>query len=135
MVVVGWSSDRTEELAVAYRGVHAGCGRGVWLGGLCAASLGAVLCAMTLAAVGYWSIVGPFWTLPTRVLGGQAAAGGVAIITMVGGVGGFLGPFMTGRLRDLTHGFQAGLLVIGGLAVVGAGLCFLLNKPDENVPE
>ncbi len=30
------------------------------------------------------SLMGPFWALPTRVLGGQAAAGGVAIITMVG---------------------------------------------------
>ena len=58
---------------------------------------------LTLAAMGYWSIMGPFWTLPTRILGGQAAAGGVAIITMVGGVGGFLGPFLTGRLRDLTQ--------------------------------
>ena len=54
--------------------------------------------------------MGPFWALPTRVLGGQAAAGGVAIITMVGGIGGFLGPYMTGRLRDLTHGYKAGLL-------------------------
>jgi sugar phosphate permease len=130
MVAVGWSSDRTEER----RGHIAGCMLLAGAGFGWAAyshSLGAALCAMTLAAVGYWSIMGPFWALPTRVLGGQAAAGGVAIITMVGGVGGFLGPFMTGRLRDLTHGFQAGLLAIGGLAVFGAGLCFVLKKSEK----
>jgi MFS family permease len=132
MVVVGRSSDRTEER----RGHIAGCMLLAAAGFGWAAyahSLGAALCAMTLATAGYWSIMGPFWALPTRVLGGQAAAGGVAIITMVGGIGGFLGPYMTGRLRDLTHGFQDGLLVIGGLAVAAAGLCFVLKKPDKQV--
>ena len=85
---------------------------------------------MTLAAMGYWSLMGPFWALPTRVLGGRAAAGGVAIITMVGGVGGFLGPFLTGRLRDLTHGFSGGLYTIAALTVVGAALCFALKTPS-----
>ena len=89
-------------------------------------SLVVALGAMTLAAMGYWSMMGPFWALPTRVLGGNAAAGGVAIITMVGSLGGFSGPSLTGFLRDKTHGFSAGLLVIGGLAVLGAGLCLAL---------
>jgi ACS family tartrate transporter-like MFS transporter len=75
--------------------------------------------------------MGPFWALPTRILGGQAAAGGVAIITMVGGVGGFLGPYLTGRLKDLTHGYSGGLYTIAGLAVLGAALCAALAKPKE----
>ena len=86
------------------------------------------LMAFGLAAVGYWSMMGPFWALPTRVLGGQAAAGGVAIITMIGSLGGFLGPTITGKLKDVTHGFASGLLVVGALAVVGAGLCLALPK-------
>ena len=129
-VIVGWSSDRTGE-----RRWHiAGCMLLSAMGFGWAAyahSLPTALIAFTMAAIGYWSIMGPFWALPTRVLGGQAAAGGVAIITMVGGVGGFLGPYVTGRLRDSTHGFTAGLLVIGGLAVVGAGLCAALPGKKE----
>ena len=70
--------------------------------------------------------MGPFWALPTRVLGGQAAAGGVAIITMVGSLGGFLGPFITGRLRDITHGFAVGLFTVAGTAVLAAVLCATL---------
>ena len=85
---------------------------------------------MTLAAMGVWSIMGPFWALPTRILGGRAAAGGVAIITMVGGLGGFTGPFLTGRLKDLTHGFSGGLYTIAGFAAVGAVLCFALKTPS-----
>ena len=125
-VIVGWSSDRTGE-----RRWHiAGCFLLSVIGFGWAAyahSLVTVLCAMTLAAVGYWSMMGPFWALPTRVLGGQAAAGGVAIITMIGSLGGFVGPTLTGKLKDVTHTFSAGLLVVGGMAAVGAGLCWWLK--------
>ncbi len=133
-VLIGWSSDRTGE-----RRWHiAGCLLLSALGFTWAGfthSFAFALCAMTLAAMGYWSIMGPFWALPTKVLGGQAAAGGVAIITMVGGVGGFLGPFLTGRLRDLTHGFSGGLYTIAGLAVIGAMLCFALKLPAKETTQ
>ncbi len=131
LVVVGWTSDRTGERRWHIAGclllAAAGFGWAAY-----AASLPAALCALSLAAIGFWGIMGPFWALPTRVLGGQAAAGGVAIITMVGGIGGFLGPFMTGRLRDATQGYKVGLLVIGALAAVGAALCAALNKPAKD---
>ncbi|WP_419803839.1 MFS transporter [Terriglobus sp.] len=134
MVLIGWTSDRTGERRWHIAGCLALSAVGF---GLSAAthSFALTLFAMTLAAMGYWSIMGPFWALPTRVLSGQAAAGGVAIITMVGGVGGFSGPFLTGRLKDMTHSFTAGLLVIGGLALLGAVLCALLKRqgqPQEN---
>lgn len=125
-IIVGWSSDRTGE-----RRWHiAGCFLLSVLGFGWAAyahSLVTVLAALTLAAMGYWSMMGPFWALPTRVLGGQAAAGGVAIITMIGSLGGFVGPTLTGKLKDMTHTFSAGLLVVGGMAAVGAGMCLLLK--------
>jgi ACS family tartrate transporter-like MFS transporter len=124
-VIVGWSSDRSGE-----RRWHiAGCFLLSVLGFTWAAyahSLVAALCAMTLATMGYWSLMGPFWALPTRVLGGQAAAGGVALITMIGSLGGFAGPTLTGKLKDITHSFTAGLLVIAGLALLGALLCAAL---------
>ena len=132
-VVVGWSSDRSGERRWHIAGCLALSALGFTWAGL-THSFAFALCGMTLAAMGYWSIMGPFWTLPTRVLGGQAAAGGVAIITMVGGVGGFLGPFLTGRLRDLTHGFSGGLYTIAGLSLVGAGLCFALRSPHPDAP-
>jgi MFS transporter, ACS family, tartrate transporter len=80
------------------------------------------LCAMSLVAIGLWSTMGPFWALTTRMIGGAAAAGGVAIITMVGAVGGFLGPYVTGRMRDATHSFAGGLYLISGLALAAAML-------------
>ena len=127
MVLIGWSSDRSGErrlhCALALVLAAGGFGWAAYSG-----SLTMALLAFAVAAVGYWGLQGPFWALPTRVLGGQAAAGGVAIITMIGSLGGFAGPALTGKLRDTTHNYTAGLLVVGGLAVFGAILCLFLPK-------
>jgi ACS family tartrate transporter-like MFS transporter len=131
-VVVGWSSDKRNE-----RRWHiAGCLILAAVGFAWAAmahSLVMALCAMTLAAVGLWSMMGPFWTLTTSMLGGTAAAGAVAILQIVGGVGGFTGPYMTGRLRDATHSFAGGLWAISAMAVFAAMLALAVRRPKETL--
>ncbi len=123
-VVVGWSSDRWNER----RGHLAGCMALAAVGFAWAArsqSVPIALCALSVAAIGLWSTMGPFWALTTRMVGGAAAAGGVAMITTVGGFGGFLGPYFTGRLRDATHSFAGGLYLMGALALGAAGLALV----------
>jgi ACS family tartrate transporter-like MFS transporter len=132
-VVIGWSSDRTNER----RGHLAGCMALAAVGFVWAAraqNISVALCAMSLVAIGLWSTMGPFWALTTRMIGGAAAAGGVAIITMVGAVGGFLGPYVTGRLRDATHSYAGGLYLIGGLALAAAMLSLAARRPGRLNP-
>ena len=86
------------------------------------------LCALSLAAIGLWSTMGPFWALMTRMVKGAAAAGGVAMITTLGGLGGFTGPYLTGRLRDATHSFAGGLYGISGLALFAAVLSLSVRQ-------
>jgi hypothetical protein len=94
-----------------------------------AENIAVALCAMSLVAIGLWSTMGPFWALTTRMIGGAAAAGGVAMITMIGACGGFLGPYVTGRLRDATDSFAGGLYLVGGLALVAAMLSLSVRRP------
>jgi ACS family tartrate transporter-like MFS transporter len=131
-VVVGWSSDKRNE-----RRWHiAGCLTLAAMGFAWTAwahSLVVALCAMTLAAVGLWSMMGPFWTLTTSMLSGTAAAGAVVVLQMVGGAGGFAGPYVTGRLRDATHSFTGGLYLIGGMALVAAILSLTVRRPGGSI--
>jgi len=52
---------------------------------------------------------------------------------MIGGVGGFLGPYLTGRMRDATHSFAGGLYAIGGLALCAAVLAMTVRGTSEHV--
>lgn len=132
-ILVGWSSDRSGERRWHVAGCFALAAAGfAWAA--YAGSLLMVMLAMTVTAVGLWSLTGPFWAMPTRVLGGQAAAGGVAVITMIGSLGAFVGPSLTGKMRDSTHGFTAGLLVVGALAIVGGGLVLVLKADQTRAP-
>ncbi|MEO6981695.1 MAG: MFS transporter [Edaphobacter sp.] len=127
-VILGWSSDKWNERRWHLAGCMAMAAVGfVWAAR--AESIVVALCAMSLVAMGLWSTMGPFWALTTRMIGGAAAAGGVATITMLGGFGGFFGPYMTGRLRDATNSFAGGLYAIGGLALVAALLSLAVRQP------
>ncbi len=82
---------------------------------LCAAGLAActfigtghpvwMMVALILGVMGQQSIAPTFWPLPTAMLSGLAAAGGIALINSVGNLGGFLGPYMFGLIKDATGG-------------------------------
>ncbi|MDE2361814.1 MAG: MFS transporter [Hyphomicrobiales bacterium] len=55
---------------------------------------------LTLGSVGTFAALPTFWTLPTALLTGTAAAGGIALINAIGNVGGFVGPYLVGWIKD-----------------------------------
>jgi MFS transporter, ACS family, tartrate transporter len=75
---------------------------------------------LCLAAIGITSTFGVFWALPGDYLRGTAAAGGLALINSVGLLGGFVGPYVVGFVRDRSPGFTTALLVLSASAVVAA---------------
>jgi ACS family tartrate transporter-like MFS transporter len=91
-------------------------------------SVPVALCALSLAAIGLWSTMGPFWALMTRTVAGAAAAGGVAMITTLGGLGGFTGPYVTGRLKEATNSFTHGLYAVGLIALGAAILSLAVRQ-------
>ncbi|MEU7632070.1 MFS transporter [Nocardia sp. NPDC049220] len=114
VVMVWWSrhADRTGE-----RMWHVAAP--ALVGGLAipiALSLGdpfAAMVAVTVCAVGVLAALPTFWALPSTFLSGAAAAGGIALINSVGNISGFVAPYVTGGLKDVTGSQQAGLWVVG----------------------
>src|SRR5207342_1845342 len=58
---------------------------------------------LTIAACGLMTCAPLFWSLPTAILRGTAAAAGIAAINSVGNLGGFASPYVVGWLKDVTH--------------------------------
>lgn len=80
----------------------------------------AVLLAMTVAAWGTFATPPVFWTLPTALLRGTAAASGIALVNAIGNLAGFLGPYAMGALKERTGGYAAGLVALAALALLSA---------------
>ncbi len=133
MVLIGFTSDKTKERRFHMAGTMAMAAAGLaWAANT--SSIPVAICAFSLAAAGLWSIMGPFWALPTTLLRGTAAASGIAIITTVGNTGGFLGPFATGKLKDMTHTYTAGLYAACALALAGAVLSLAVRTKEAETP-
>ena len=85
------------------------------------------LCWITVALSGITSARAIFWTIPTRFLTGLAAAGGLAFINSIATLGGFVGPYAMGWLRDATGSFSAGLMAMAGLLVLATVMSWSLK--------
>ncbi len=126
MVLIARSSDRSGDRRWHLSGCLVLAALG-YLGCVYARHLGAALAALSLAAVGTWGCFGPFWALPTKLLDGVAVAAGIAIVNSVGALGGFTGPYLTGRFRDATHSFREGLVATCVLLIVGSVLSLCVD--------
>lgn len=88
----------------------------------------ATMAVITLTAIGIFSAFPVFWYLPPTFLSGPGAATGIALVNTIGAVSGFVAPYATGWLVDLTGNARAGLWVVGFLAIVAAFGLLLLSR-------
>jgi ACS family tartrate transporter-like MFS transporter len=136
MLAWSWSSDRHNErrmhFALACLLATAGLIAVGWFNG----SYWAIL-AMSFAAVGLYGSKPSFWPLPSTFLTGAAAAGGIALVNSIGNLGGFVGPYVVGWIKDATGSFDAGLYFLAACALASAVLAFFGLRPavvEEKAP-
>jgi MFS family permease len=94
------------------------------------------LVGMSLAAIGFYGSKGPFFAMPPMFLSGTALAGaGFAWINSLGNLGGTVGPYYVGYMRDLTGNFSGGLYGLALLSLIAAVVCALfLQIPQPTEP-
>jgi ACS family tartrate transporter-like MFS transporter len=129
VAMVGWCrhSDRAKErvwhIVAAALAAAIGLACSAWLSDAPALSL----LAITVGAAGTLAVLPIFWTLPAALLRGAAAAGAIALINALGNVGGFVGPYVMGWIKDATGGFTYGLLVMAAGALLCAAIALLIG--------
>ncbi len=127
MVLVGRRSDRTGErhLHLAFPALAGAAG---FIAVTRIGAAGPLVAALSLTAFGVLAWLGPFWALPTAFLKEQAAAGGIALINSMGAVGGFVGPYLLGEVKQRTGTFTGGLLTLAGFLVAAAAIVMWLKR-------
>jgi ACS family tartrate transporter-like MFS transporter len=127
MVVAGRHSDRTGE-----RRWHVATAALVSAAGVALSAAGGgtvwAIATLSVATIGFASMMGPFWALATSNSRGVGAAASIALINSIGNTGGFVGPFLLGAIEDATHSFAAGLYAIAVLMAVGGSLALAIRE-------
>jgi MFS family permease len=81
-----------------------------------------------VGVLGIWSIFGVFWAYAGDLLGGAAAAGGLALINSLGSLGGVVAPNVLAYARAASGSFSGSLLVLSAFALITALLAASLRK-------
>jgi MFS transporter, ACS family, tartrate transporter len=98
-----------------------------------------ILIALTLGAMGLFASFGPYYSLPSSFLRGAAAAGGIALVTSILSIGGFVGPVIIGIIKEETGSYAASMAllafgeVLGALIILAVGRA-LVPRPNTAQP-
>jgi nitrate/nitrite transporter NarK len=85
------------------------------------------LLLISIALIGISSARAIFFSIPQRFLTGAAVASGLAFINAVASIGGFVGPFVVGWLKDATGNFISGMIAMAGMLVLATALSMSLS--------
>jgi MFS transporter, ACS family, tartrate transporter len=127
MILIGRHSDRTGERQRHVAACALTAASGLVLAAFFTNNLPMLVVSFTLSQIGQRSVMSVFWAIPPMLLGGTAAAAGIALINAIGNLGGFVGPSIMGWLRDATGGYAGGLLVLSGALILEAILVLSLR--------
>jgi ACS family tartrate transporter-like MFS transporter len=127
--MIAWSraSDRSQErirhIALAALLVAAGFGIASFT-----QSDAFVLSGLAAAVIGAEAFLPVFFSFPSSFLRGPAAAGGIALISCIGNLGGFLGPTVVGALKEATGGYGIAMAALAGALVICAVIVLALGR-------
>lgn len=88
----------------------------------------AIIVGFIFLAIGVFSAINIFWTIPGQTLTGIGAATGIGIINSVGNLSGFSGPYLTGYLYTTTGTYTVAFMVIAGFVAMGGLGLILLGR-------
>jgi ACS family tartrate transporter-like MFS transporter len=117
MLAIGVSCDRIGE-----RCLHTSAATLLTAVGFAGAALlpnpVARVAGIVLVNVGVMSFTVAFWSVSSSFLRGTSGAAGIALVNSLGNIGGLVGPFVMGRLKDATGSMSQSFLLLSGLALV-----------------
>lgn len=89
---------------------------------------------LSVATVAVYAAPSAFWALPRIFASGAVAATAAALANSFGNLGGFVGPYLNGWIREATGGFELGLALLGIPILLGGLLTFVTARMATSIP-
>jgi ACS family tartrate transporter-like MFS transporter len=134
MIAWAWSSDRLHERRWHFVIASIVAAAGLLAAAAWSANFVVAIAAMSVAAIGLYGSKPAFWPMPSMFLSGTAAAGGIALVNSIGNLGGFVGPYIVGWIRDSTKSYEAGLVFLAACALLSALIALATVKGEKRQP-
>ena len=128
MILISRNSDKTRERRMHVAFVYGVSGVSLILSVLLRGHFWVSYCFLCLAIPGPFSGMAPFWANVSETLPRNVTGAVVGLVNALGNVGGYVGPFFIGWMKDRYHD-TAGAFIFIGLGMLGCTtLAFLLPK-------
>jgi ACS family tartrate transporter-like MFS transporter len=89
---------------------------------------------ISISLAGLYAFKSPFWALPTLFLSRSTAAVSIAVINSIGNLGGFVGPFTIGYIKEQGQRASTGLFFLAALLVISFLMTILVRIHEERTP-
>ena len=86
------------------------------------------IAALTMASAFLMCQFAVFWSLPTAILSGSAAAAGIAWINSIGNLAGYASPHAVGIIRDATHSMIPALIALACAQLMTAVMVLYVTR-------
>ena len=86
------------------------------------------LAGMSIATIGIYGSRPTMWPMPSQFLTGASAAVGIALINSIGNLGGYVGPFVVGWIRDSTKSFEMAVYFLAACAFMSGFIAYLARR-------
>jgi D-galactonate transporter len=124
-LLIAHSADRRRERRWHFAFASVLGGLGLLVSTMYGSNVLLAMIALSVATAGILATMPVFWTYPSAILGGTAAATGIAMINSIGNLAGFVSPSIIGWMKDATNSTNAGLYVVAIALFIGAVLALL----------
>ena len=128
MILNSWHSDRTGDRRGHIAAVYILSGTSLILSVLFRDHFWISYALMCLAIPGPFAAMAPFWSIPSETLPRSFLGLIVGVVNAFGNLGGFVGPYLVGWLKDVYHSTAIAFNALGVGMLIAAALAFLLPK-------
>jgi ACS family tartrate transporter-like MFS transporter len=96
-----------------------------------ASALLPVVLLLCVAVTATYIVKGPFWALTTEWMSAGVAAAAIAQVNAIGNIGGFVGSYLLGVIKDATGSYSLGLLPLAALSGAGCIMVLALSRNQQ----
>jgi MFS family permease len=133
MIINSWHSDKTHERRGHVAAVYILSGSSLILSVWFRDHFWISYVLMCLAIPGPFAAMAPFWSIPSETLPRSFLGLIVGVVNAFGNLGGFVGPYVVGWLKDAYHSTAIPFNALGVGMLIAAGLAFLLPKAEVHI--